>query len=231
MGLDQVIEKIPKPILVGGVLVLALVFFIMTDPLRDECEIQKTLFEKNTEGLLSPAKMHKKIQYPKIDYWLNSCRFGNSIGACDDYLNGLKAVATELKSFSVKCQLKYLETNETYLEPFKNALKILPLLAWGEKPPEGPSARLGWLSEPHLRTFCALKSNYINLAGEEEFLKIRNSVYLEYPDNWSDKVPIDARTPENRPKALKTALNPEGSLSQQQVYERSLFSMRCDLYL
>ena len=227
--LDEVVKKIPKPLLVGGVLVLALAFFVYNEPLRDECEVQAKIFQKSTAGVLSNVrKKTSKIQFAQIKYWQSLCTEGNSIGACEEYLNGLKLVAAALKSFKNHCQLDYVEKNEDFLVHIKQGILVMSLLAWGEKPPEGLSSRLGWLTEVHLKTFCSLKSDYIRLAGDEKFLELRNEVYGLYPDKWPEKVAPEARDAEQRPKALKSA---GGTLDAQQIYERSLFSIRCDLYL
>ena len=85
--------------------------------------------------------------------------------------------------------------------------------------------------------FCHLKRSYIAIVGEEVYIANRNAVYLEYPDEWSasttssNGAEADDRKPEDRPLAMKSALNPKGKLSSKEVFERSLFSIRCDLYL
>ena len=231
MSLDQVIQRIPKPILVGGILVLALAFFIANDPLKDECDVQGQIFDKNTRGIVSKVKRKGKTQFAQIVYWRDLCKEGNSAGACEDYFNGLNTITKEMKSLSGKCQAKYVEKNEDFLSHITQAMQIIPMLAWGEKPPEGLSSRLGWLTEVNVRTFCALKNTYLSVAGEEAYLALREKVYSAYPDQWSEKTPIESRTPEDRPRAYKTASNPQGSLTKEQVYERSLFSIRCDLYM
>ncbi|MBC7420090.1 MAG: hypothetical protein H7328_05130 [Bdellovibrio sp.] len=231
MSLDQVLQKIPKPVLVGGVLVLTLAFFVFNDPLRDECDIQTKIFEKNTSGILKPERKKGKTQFAKMTYWRDLCAQGNSVGACEDYFTGLKTVTTELKSFNEKCQLAYSQTDEEFVQHLSRALQMIPLLAWGGKPPEGLSGRLGWLNESNLKTFCAIKDTYIQLVGEEKYLELRKKVYRQYPDAWPEKTPIDARNPESRPMALKSEANPTGTLMEAKIYERSLFSMRCDLYM
>ena len=113
----------------------------------------------------------------------------------------------------------------------------MALVAWGEKPPAGPAERMGWLTEPDIRSFCHLKKSYTTIAGEESYQLVRDEVYREYPDQWAEsslpnaEAEADNRLPENRPKAMKTALNPKGKFTSREVFERSLFSIRCDLYL
>lgn len=230
-SLDETLQQIPKPLLVFLILAISIVFFVVNDPLRDECEIQSILFEKNTTGFLSAVKLSSnKIQFPQFNYWRDRCRDGNSIGACEDFLNGLKGLVTELRSFKDKCQIKYSETKEDFKVQLNQALQIVALVAWGDKPPKSIQERLGWLTESNLKTFCGLRKAYLNVAGEEAYTALREKVYRQYPDVWSDTVPLENRTSDNRPLAYKTQANPGGSLTKEQVYERSLFSIRCDLY-
>ena len=107
----------------------------------------------------------------------------------------------------------------------------MALVAWGEKPPAGLAERLGWLTVPHMQTFCYLKRTFIEIAGEENFAALREKVYREYPDNWDENKPIEDRLPEDRPRAYKTPNNMTGSLSAADVYQRSIFSIKCDLYM
>ncbi len=237
MSLNDLLAKIPKPILVLGILSLALAFIVFKNPMTDECEVQAKNFDRNTKGLLFPVKVKNKIQFAKLTPLRDICRDGNSIGACSDYLEGLRKVSNEFKLMSDHCKIKYAELNEGFLPQIRSAIKVMALVAWGEKPPAGPAERMGWLTEPDLRSFCHLKKSYTTIAGEESYQLVRDEVYREYPDQWAEsslpnaEAEADNRLPENRPKAMKTALNPKGKFTSREVFERSLFSIRCDLYL
>ncbi|MEK6627614.1 MAG: hypothetical protein AABY53_03225 [Bdellovibrionota bacterium] len=257
IDLNQIIQKIPKPVLIVGVLVIAIVFFVYNDPLRDECEVQISIFEKKTAGLLSSIRnKNKKTQFPKIEFWKNRCRAGNSIGSCSDYFEGLRFITKELREVKDSCQINYSVQNEKFLNQITQALQIMSLVAWGEKPPAGMAERIGWLNETHIRTFCYLKKTFILIGSEESFLVLRDKVYKEFPGEWSEKfdfnklvqsstadnkaesddddedgVDVAKLVAENRPRAYKTNLNPTGKLKNEEIYERSIFSIRCDLYM
>jgi hypothetical protein len=234
VDLNQIIQKVPRPILVVGVLILAIGLFVYNDPLRDECEVQSALFEKKTLGLLTAVRTknkNKNIQFPQIKYWRDRCKEGNSIGSCNDYFDGLRSMTKELRSVSDKCQITYSEQNENFSQYLLEGLQIMALVAWGEKPPEGPANRLGWLSTVHLQTFCYMRRSFILISDEETFEALKVKVYREYPDDWPESLSAEDRLPENRPRALKSKINLEGSLKPEEVYSRSLFSVRCDLYM
>lgn len=231
MDFNQLIQKIPKPILVIVVLTLSIVVFVYNEPLRDECEIQASVFDRRTRGLLSKVKKNDKIQYPQLNYWKDRCKEGNSVGSCNDYIEGLRTVTKELKLMGDKCQIDYSQKNEDFASLLASGLKIMALVAWGEKPPAGLAERLGWLNISNMQTFCYLKRSFLLIAGEENFLALREQVFREYPDNWPEKLDIENRLPENRPRAYKTEANMTGTLSFNQVFERSIFSIKCDLYM
>lgn len=257
MNINQVAQKIPRPLLVLGILVLSVVIFVINDPLRDECGIQISIFEKKTKGLLSKTRTKtKKTQYPLIEYWKDRCREGNSIGSCSDYFDGLKQMTDELRQVNDKCQIKYSEENENFVKQVTSAVQIMALVAWGEKPPSSPSERMGWLNEPGIKTFCYLKKTLLLIGGEEALKSVRNRVYKEYPGHLPENFDIskleissdknNAQSSdiakvyaEKRPRAYDNILKPTTGMTLEQrinavereIYERSVFSIRCDLYL
>lgn len=232
MNLAQTISKIPKPALVFGILAIALLVIVFQNPLRDECEVKAEIFLKSMRGMASSGRMKAKIQFAQLGFWRDRCRDGNSAGACEDYFIGLKKMSSALKIFPAKCYPTFVEneSNAWFVNSIAQALRTYALLAWAEKPPVGPAERLGWLTESELNTFCSLKKTYIEATDEERFAELRSSVYQQFPDAWPDTVPEDSRLPENRPMALKTTANPQGTLNKNEIFERSLFSIRCDLY-
>ena len=231
VDLNQLIQKIPKPLLVGGILIISLILFVVNDPLRDECDVQASIFEKKMKGILTPVKTNGKVQFPKMSYWKDRCREGNSLGSCSDYLDGLKIMTRELKLMNDKCQIAYSQKNDDFSIYISHGLQIMALVAWGEKPPAGLADRLGWLNVGNMQTFCYLKRTFMLIGDEETFLALREKVYREFPDDWPNKLDSELKLPENRPRAYKTEVNPSGTLSFEQVYQRSIFSIKCDLYM
>lgn len=231
MDLNQLLQKIPKPLLAVIVLAISIALFVYNDPLRDRCEVESALYKKKMAGILYATKINGKIQYPKINYWRENCKEGNSEGSCREYLEGLRLMVRELKTMSPQCQMHFNLNNDNFLPQISSALQILALIAWGEEPPAGLAERAGWLNVSQLQTFCYLKSLFLQIADEESYLALRAKIYREYPDKWPETIPLDERAPESRPRAFKTNMNPTGSLKESDVYQRSLFSLRCDSYM
>lgn len=232
MDINQLIQKAPKPLLVIIVLCAAIALFVYNDPLKNECEVQASVFDKRTSGLLTKTMIGNKTQFAQIKNYLSvRCKEGNSMGACYEYLEALRVVVRELRSMSDKCQIEYGVNHENFLPQISNALQIIALVAWGEKPPAGLKERLGWLEPAQIKTFCYLKQFFIQMAGDENYLALRNKVYREFPDAWAENTSIEDRTPENRPRAMKSESNPSGKLTEGDIYQRSIFSMNCNSYM
>lgn len=252
MDINQFIQKTPRPILVLTVLIVGIAIYMFNDPLRDECDIQISNFEKATKGLLTNAKTKsKKTQFSKLDYWSSRCKEGNSIGSCNEYFEGLRAISNELRLVKESCQAKYGADNIKFLKQLEQGLQIMALVAWGEKPPAGAVERFGWLNESHIRTFCYLKKTFLLLYDEPSLLLLREKVYKEYPGPWPEKFNVDQLVlsntdaggaekndmdieklvDENRPRAYRTIANPQGVFTKDEIFERSLFSIRCDSYM
>lgn len=230
MSLNQLIAKTPKPLLVIGVLALALALIVLSNPLKDECEIKTTLFLREVRGIITSVRNKDKTQFAQIQFWMSKCKEGNSQSACEDYLNGLKKFTSALAIFPEQCQPKLFEDNASFLKTMTDAIEVMALVAWGDKPPGGISDRSGWLTEPNLKSFCALKKTFSFLTSDEDLIALKYKIYSAYPDAWPENVTEDLRDPENRPLAFKNSANPSGKMDEKQIYERSLFSIRCDLY-
>ena len=230
-SLDDKIAKIPRPLLVVAVLVLGLAFIVSQNPMQDGCEIQIKNYTRDVKGLLVGFKNKSgKIQPAQIDIFRNMCRQGNSVGSCENYYSGLKKIVEGLKSVDQKCTSKLLEAYPALIRVMSNGIQVMALNAWGEKPPASVSDRVGWIGQSNIYTFCHLRHQIERLASFDEYKKLRNLTYQEFPDEWPAAVPIDKRVEVDRPKALKTPVNTKGSLSEDEVFKRSLFSIRCDLY-
>ncbi len=231
-NIQDLIQKIPRPILVIGVLVLALAFIVFQNPLQDGCDVQVTNFNRSVRGILVGYKTKKNLtQYAQIENFKNLCREGNSAGACENYYEALKKITSGFKIVDSKCVPKLIENYENLPKVISNGIQVMALNAWGEVPPSGVSERLGWLSEIEIYTFCRLKNQYVTLTSDEEYRALRAKTYAEFPDVWPEKMSVEDRAEVPRPRALKSVSNPTGSLSDDEVFKRSLFSLRCDLYL
>jgi hypothetical protein len=243
--LNEVVSKIPKPILVIGVMIIALGVIIKMRPLKDGCDVEVSNFTEDVRGYLlrSPRTKTKKMVLPQVGETKKFCKEGNSPGACENYFAALKKVEEAFLRLDNKCLVQLVE-NENFVTEgapeetasiikfqLKEAVKILALLAWGEKPPAGLAERAGWLSRSEIYTFCRLKTTLLDIIGDEEYKVFRTKVLREFPDAWPEKLQNQINSEEvERPTVLKWSGNPSGTMDEKEVLQRSLFSLRCDQY-
>lgn len=229
---------IPKPILVFFALCTSIFFIVLLNPMKNECDVKIDFFNKQIAGILKSKKIKIQnksdnnivTQFPQLSIWKERCLQGNNSGACEDYLNALKKIGQDFLEVPEKCQIKYAEDSTQFLKTINDGVLVLSLLAWGDKPPSSNLERIGWLSETDLRTFCKLKKISILISSEEEFQSFSDYVYTKYPDNWPDNIDEAQRDPSNRPLAMKSNNNPIGRFDKKQIYDRSLFSLKCNLF-
>jgi hypothetical protein len=244
-NLDEIINKIPKPLLVAAVMIIALTVMMIKKPLKDGCDVEISNFTEDVTGYLlkSPRTKTKKMVMPQVGETKQFCKNGNSAGACENYFSALKKVEEAFMRIDNKClpqlvasEAFFNEDNPTETQSIikfqlKEALKILALLAWGEKPPSGLADRTGWLSRSEVYTFCRLKTVLIDIVGDEEYKTFRDSVLREYPDSWPEKLKSQISTDDvQRPTVLRWSGNPSGTMDEKEVLQRSMFSLRCDQY-
>lgn len=230
-AISNLITKTPRSLLVIVILSSALALIVSQNPLSDGCEVEVSNFEREVRGYLDGYKTsQKKIQFAKIRYAKDQCVEGNSQGSCEDYFKALKRIADATRVISPKCYQKLKESNQGLVAALSSGVKIMALAAWGEKPPEGISQRTGWLTEGDIYGFCRAKNALVLLTSLDQYKSLRSSVYREFPDRWPENMSLEERAKLVRPRALRSSLNAQGSLTEAEVYERSLFSLRCDLY-
>jgi hypothetical protein len=244
-NLDEVLSKIPKPILVVGVMIIALVVILKVRPLKDGCDIEVSNFTEDVRGYLlkAPKTKTKKMVLPQVGETKRFCKEGNSPGACQSYFSAIKKVEEAFVRFDNKCLVQLVkdenfvnedapeETASIIKFQLKEAVKILALLAWGEKPPAGLADRAGWLSRSEVYTFCRLKTVLLDIVGDQEYKVFRTSVLREYPDAWPEKLQSQIHSEDvHRPTVLKWSGNPSGTMDEKEVLQRSMFSLRCEQY-
>lgn len=230
-AIANAVAKMPRPLLVFLVLAGALGFIISQNPLSDGCEVEVSNFDRDVAGIMTSVKNSKKLkQYPQIYYASEQCKEGNSQGSCEDYFKAIKRVADATRVVSPKCYPKLKEQFKDLPNTLAMGIKVMALAAWGEKPPEGIGQRMGWLNEGDIYGFCRAKNGLVQLTSLEEYKTLRASTYREFPDRWPENLLLEKRAEIPRPRALLSTTNVTGSLKETDVYERSLFSLRCDLY-
>lgn len=219
--MENFFNSLPKPLLALLVLVGALVFFMLNDPPKTICDVQKDNMTEDLKGKVFPIIVKKKTIPPILDRAQQDCQDGNSTGSCLEYFEILRTIAKGIHNSSSDCREDVLS-----MDGVKPALTtgviLMAKMAWGSHPPEPDASRFGWFQESELKLFCELRDAYTAALGDEAWGQLRQSIYNNLPGEAPKNVKT-ANVTDQVPRAVTT-------LSDKDMWTRSLFSLRCENY-
>ncbi|MBX3034437.1 MAG: hypothetical protein KF865_10985 [Bdellovibrionaceae bacterium] len=257
MDLEKQLQDLPKPVLAAlviGVAIFVMIFVVR--PPHTICDAQAENIRKNHEGILFPRKGEKKRTMPgRIQQAMESCRFGNSSGACYEYFDILRRAAVSVKSASSECTKallkvpieKYAKAEElvevrdgkktrdelsgvvyqqvTLEQVFLDGMETMARKAWGESPPEPGAQKFGWFQESELNAFCHVRDVILRAKGREGLMAEARKVYPKLPGEAPPRDPATG-------VGSKTFIPKRATqvYAEKLIFERSLFSAPCDFF-
>lgn len=210
-GLEEFSKKLPAPVMAACVLFIAILGFFVVRPLHTICNTQRDALEESQRGVLFPQKVGKRTYPGKIQPAMESCRLGNSSGACYEYFNILRRVALKIKDGASECAAdildlsidKYakMERYESYQDGDKErqalssvefraeklskvleeGLEMMVVKAWGEAPPEPGPLRFGWMQESELAVFCHIQDVVRRSRSPESYQELQMAILKKLP--------------------------------------------------
>ena len=226
-GMENFINSLPKPLLVLLVLGGAIAFFITSSPMHTVCDTQLEVLREAQKGNVFPSvvtvKGTKQRIPPAITKFKESCQVGNSAGACYQYFTSLRSIAVDIGKASSECTPMMFEVEELK-RAMTDGIEVMARIAWGAKPPDEGFARFNWLQDSEVAVFCRLKNIYVRAVDEEGWEVLRRSIYK--------KLPGEVVSPQSDPG--QPAIEPKSAsvmMTEQDIWNRSLFSVRCESYL
>ncbi|MBX9766003.1 MAG: hypothetical protein K2X47_01920 [Bdellovibrionales bacterium] len=185
--LDQWLESLPKPILVGGILIIGLILIYAFNPPHSVCHSQMEIFKKNlTPWVFNDRKL---VETSKLTKSINTCKAGNTPGSCLEMFDYVRRTLTELESMPLDCHPE-VGTLPEVKRAVTTVLSLLIEIAWGTKPPADEFERQAWFDTAHLSTICDLTRFQKSLYGEEE--------WLAYVDTRIQSLPEAATLPRDQ---------------------------------
>ena len=218
------LDRIPRPLLVFAVLLIGVsLLFVLQKP-HSVCVNQLQLFKEAQAGQIYPRQVKQSQRPALFPRLMDNCKVGNSAGACYELFTSLRKFLRDLNGAPQECLVPFGEESE-----IRNALnkgtELMVLLAWGSKPPEqGGLERFGWLETLDLSLYCQLKAMYLKVYGQEAWEQFRMNTQNKLPGEAEVIVEGNCANCDSLKKAPAV-------LSAEEIWVRSLFSLRCDQYM
>jgi hypothetical protein len=217
------LDRIPRPLLVFAVLLIGVgMLFVIQKP-ASVCDAQLVLFKEAQAGLLYPRVLKGNSQRPAIfNRLLDTCKIGNGPGACYELFNSLRKLLRDLNGSPQECMVPFGEVPEIQ-SALKKGTELLVMLAWGSQPPEAGLAKFGWLETLDLSLYCQLKTVHLQIYGNEAWEEFRKATVAKLPGEAEvikDGVCENCESIKKAPAVLST----------EEIWTRSLFSLRCDQF-
>lgn len=225
--MENFINSLPKPMLVLLVLIAAVAFFMIANPMHTICDTQLEVFKEAQKGNVFQNTVTVKGAKQKVPAGLakakEACQVGNSPGSCYTYFTNLRSIAVDIGKASSECTPVMFEVPEVS-RALTDGIEVMARIAWGSQPPDEGFARFNWLQESELAVFCRLKNVYVRAAGEEKWDQLRKMIFQKLPGE-AVSPQVDPNHPVMTPKPATQVF------SEQELWNRSIFSIRCESYL
>jgi hypothetical protein len=206
-------------ILIGGVIGL----FVFTPPHR-QCQSQIEMLQQMQKGKVFPSQGKVLARSPLVMQEIENCKMGNSPGACFELFSTLRKLTRDLYTIPLDCAEDIKGLGEIRAS-LREGILLLAQISWGEGLPDKTvgSIRQGWLESSDIALFCGLKDMYTRIYGKDDFDQFRLDIFAKLPGEEAVMEEGVCKNCEFRKTALQV-------LSAEEVWARSIFSARCELY-
>lgn len=219
--MEQILDQIPKPLLVALIFVLGVVGIIYFNPQYTACHAQVEIFRESLKGDI--FQINGRRTHPsKLTGQVLQCKRSNSPGGCFEMIQTLRKMVREVRAFPDSCSKDLGEVSEVR-GALTEGLALLTQIAWGDHPPENAEKRAGWLESADVALFCDLRRVYVGLYGEEEFQSLRSGVLASLPGE-------EALFEKGECVNCKFRKNALQALTPAEALKRSLFAASCRLF-
>jgi hypothetical protein len=221
-SMEKFIESLPRPVLAVLAILVGIVVIMLINPPHTVCDTQEAAFRESQKGNLFQTEVNKKKIPGSLVRAKEACQLGNSAGSCYEYFTSLRSVSNSIGKGSAECMTQLFDIKDVSAV-MNDGVELMARLAWGTKPPEPGLERFGWMQEAELAIFCRLKNTYVRAKGDEAWTELRKKVFAKLPGEES-VVSSDPSVAAATPKSATIVLQ------EQDIWNRSIFSVRCENY-
>ncbi|MGZ3774700.1 MAG: hypothetical protein ACXVCY_10360 [Pseudobdellovibrionaceae bacterium] len=220
--MENFINSLPKPLLALSAIGVGIFLFMIFSPPHTICDTQEMALRESEAGNIFATVSKKNKIPPVLVRAKEACQLGNSAGSCYEYFLVLKKVADDVGKASSECTNQLYSINEVKTA-LGDGIELMVRLAWGAKPPVQGLEKFGWLQESEISTFCRLKNVFIRANGEESWSTLRNKISAKLP---GEEIAVSA----DPGQATADPRNAAVVMSEEDIWNRSLFSIRCEAF-
>lgn len=196
----DVINKIPRPLLVILILALASLFIMIGDPPKSACDAQLEVILKSQAGRLNSLRGRVNSLWVRTAKY---CKETKTLGGCSEFHDTVREALRDIKSAPVECIPKLI-AEDWIQKVLIDSLLLMVSIAWGENLPEIGNSTFNWMGPSELALFCDLQNN-IRRSFDEE--------------NWEIFV-----------RKTISKLPHSSELNFNEAFSRSLFSLKCESF-
>lgn len=212
--------KLDSKLLPFAVILIGTLFFFFNDPPHSICTTQIESYRKSLRGKIYGYRDQKNIVPPKIKRAVEVCREGKSSGSCIDYFELINAMMLNQNQVENQC-LPELYAEKDILDNLKKFFVISSVLAWGEETPK--ESKTNWFSESNILVFCKVKRSLEEQLPKEEYDSLIESILNQFP---YEKLSFEFSETSEEYQKNKAVLK----LERQEVFSKSILSLRCERY-
>lgn len=215
-------QNIPKPIIVFVVFFVAIAAIILSNPPYTRCNTQMEILRKNLSGDIFSAQGKQMMFSPRLNREIQTCKTGNGPGGCYELFQTLRRMNRELGNFPPECSQDLTEVGEVQ-RAMQEGMSLMAKIAWGESPPTSVESRFRWFEPADLALFCNLRDNYVRIFSKEQYDQFRLSIVSRLPGEpptFSEGKCVNCEFRKMAPQVM----------SQDDIWQHSLFSAPCQLY-
>lgn len=201
--MDQLLNSIPRFLLVLGLIALGFFFIINQNPPKTVCDTQLEVFREIQAAFLYGSSENGKPRPAQFLELHQTCLNQNSPGGCYDFFEKLKKLAVDLGNISRECSVRVTDEEQVRNALFRS-LKLMTQIAWGEREPKTMYAKYSWFDASEISIFCDVKKVTKRTLAPEDFL------------NWKNQI--------------QNGLPGADQVEKETLDRKSLFSTPCDAY-
>ena len=217
------LNQLPRPLLIFLVLAAGIAGIFLFQAPHSVCSSQLEILKQSQSGKLFPRVTKNAQRSPLYARLVENCKTGNSPGACYELFSLLRKLNQDLLGSPSECLIPFGEVPEIQ-KALKEGVQLMIQLAWGEKPPEAGLAKFNWMETSDLVLYCRLKDMNLKIYGEQTWQALRVATYKKLPGEaqiFQDGMCTNCERIKNASQVL----------SEEEIWVRSLFSLRCEQFL